>query len=722
MVAEEVVPQANVVIRLGTKSESLERLIPHLRLAHILPLVYFRHDEWHSRPEAVLERIQQELGPVVPLIVRSSAADEDTSESSQAGSYLTVANVKDRIGLQEAIERVFDSYGRASDRDQVLVQPQLRDICACGVACSTDPATGSSYRIVSIAEGSDASAVTSGTAADTRTWYVSSGRKGPCSLPHEVEAVTNLLDELVALTGRQHIEVEFAFVSTGLLYLLQVRPLKVTSNSLSPQEHYLLLQDVARVIEHATTTGEDDRRLGSRDILGVMPDWNPAEMIGIRPRPLALSLYRHLITDRTWAEARRNYGYRDMVGVPLMIDIAGLPYIDVRASFSSFVPYTLPDRIARRLVDYYLDKLASTPRLHDKVEFEIVVSCYGPGIESRLHDLSQVLASDELEMLTASLRKLTTDLITASAPWKRELRMIERLSSVSNGEDLTKRLEDCLRYGTLPFSGLARAAFVAVEFLNGFVERGIIDSEERAQFLGQLNNVATTLVSEYARLPRDEFLAVYGHLRPGAYDVTAPRYDEDPDRYLSHAQASTVGPTARQEHTGISPATRREIAVLLAELGLEIDARELIDFISTSVRGREQAKFEFTHCLSDILRDIQLFGERLGFDRDEMSYVDIQTLMQATTAPLQAARRLIETAIAAGRERHAATCAISLPPLVTSASDVWAFEYPPTEPNFVGQSRCRAPVSDIAAHDSPKAQLPLSRARIPATTGSSQAE
>ena len=198
---------------------------------------------------------------------------------------------------------------------------------------------------------------------------------------------------------------------------------------------------------------------------------------------------------------------------------------------------------------------------------------------------------------------------------------------------------------------------------------------------------------------------MYGHLRPGAYDVTAPRYDEDPDRYLSHAQSSSVGPTARQKHTGMSPATRREITVLLAELGLEIDARELIDFIGTSVRGREQAKFEFTHCLSDILRDIQLYGERLGFDRDEMSYVDIQTLMQATTAPLQAARRLIETAIAAGRERHAATCAISLPPLVTSASDVWAFEYPPTEPNFVGQSRCRAPVSDIAAHDSPEGTI-----------------
>ena len=37
-----------------------------------------------------------------------------------------------------------------------------------------------------------------------------------------------------------------------------------------------------------------------KTILGVMPDWNPAEMIGIG-QPLALSLYRELITDSIWA-------------------------------------------------------------------------------------------------------------------------------------------------------------------------------------------------------------------------------------------------------------------------------------------------------------------------------------------------------------------------------------------------------------------------------------
>ena len=28
-----------------------------------------------------------------------------------------------------------------------------------------------------------------------------------------------------------------------------------------------------------------------------MPDWNPAEIIGIKPKPLALSLYQELITN-----------------------------------------------------------------------------------------------------------------------------------------------------------------------------------------------------------------------------------------------------------------------------------------------------------------------------------------------------------------------------------------------------------------------------------------
>ena len=34
----------------------------------------------------------------------------------------------------------------------------------------------------------------------------------------------------------------------------------------------------------------------------LVADWNPAEMIGDKPNPLALSLYKELITDEIWRE------------------------------------------------------------------------------------------------------------------------------------------------------------------------------------------------------------------------------------------------------------------------------------------------------------------------------------------------------------------------------------------------------------------------------------
>ena len=128
---------------------------------------------------------------------------------------------------------------------------------------------------------------------------------------------------------------------------------------------------------------------GSRAIFGVMPDWNPAEIIGMRPWPLSLSLYRELITDAIWAYQRDNYGYQNLRSFPLLVSFHGLPYIDVRVSFNSFVPRDVPDELAGRLVNYYIDRLLAEPHLHDKVEFEIIFSCYTLDLPKRMGKLAE---------------------------------------------------------------------------------------------------------------------------------------------------------------------------------------------------------------------------------------------------------------------------------------------------------------------------------------------
>ena len=85
-----------------------------------------------------------------------------------------------------------------------------------------------------------------------------------------------------------------------------------------------------------------------------MTDWNPAEIIGIKPKSLAISLYRELITDNIWAYQRNNYGYRNLRSFPLLVEFSGLPYIDIRVSFNSFVPDSLSDELAEKLVIFIL--------------------------------------------------------------------------------------------------------------------------------------------------------------------------------------------------------------------------------------------------------------------------------------------------------------------------------------------------------------------------------
>ena len=45
-----------------------------------------------------------------------------------------------------------------------------------------------------------------------------------------------------------------------------------------------------------------------------MTDWNPAEIIGKFPSRLSSSIYKYIITDEIWSEARELDGYKKVYG------------------------------------------------------------------------------------------------------------------------------------------------------------------------------------------------------------------------------------------------------------------------------------------------------------------------------------------------------------------------------------------------------------------------
>ena len=144
-----------------------------------------------------------------------------------------------------------------------------------------------------------------------------------------------------------------------------------------------------------------------------MADWNPAEIIGTTPRALAASLYRYVITDEAWARQRAEYGYRDVRPCPLLVDIAGHPYVDVRACFNSFVPASASDDLATRLVEFQLAELAAHPQWHDKVEFEVLATCLAPGFDTYGDRLREAGFSDaDVQELRAGLHSITLAALT----------------------------------------------------------------------------------------------------------------------------------------------------------------------------------------------------------------------------------------------------------------------------------------------------------------------
>ncbi|HUQ60612.1 PEP-utilizing enzyme [Lentzea sp.] len=703
------------LVRLGTKAETLERLRPFMTKARILPSLHFTLREWQDGRDRVLAGLRRREWAAGPVMVRSSATTEDTGTDSNAGRFRSVP-ARNESEIASAVTEVFASYGRVDADDQVLVQPLLERVLASGVAFSCDPNSGAPYRVVNWSGTGRTDAVTGGGRAELHISY-GAAWAGPGEAPDPgVGAVWELLAELHQLLGeRRRLDIEFAFSENGELILLQVRPLAV-KEVVAAEAHRATLAGTARQITEAIRSRS--RALGTRAVYGVMPDWNPAEMIGLRPRPLAVSLYRHLVTDHVWAGARTRYGYRDMTGTRLMVQFSGLPYIDVAASLTSFVPREVPDELADRLVGHWLDQLVAKPYLHDKVESHIAVPAGTFRTAQRLESLTAAgFSTGERDELAGHLRRFTDELVRGDL-WEQDVARLRLLNVADIGEThaagcgaddagccgpaLVARLDVCAAYGSGPFAALARAAFIATDFLEDLVREGVFSLSDRARFIGGLGLVASEMRRDFAELDRAVFLKRYGHLRPGTYDILSPRYDETPERYFDWSAKDQPVPCERAASPPfeLSGEQRRQMEALLVREGLTFDASRLMDFLATAIRGREHGKLAFTSVLGDVLTGVRRLGERSGCGVDDMSYLDVPTLGTLTGNPAHDLPVLREAA-ARGRAAHAVSRTVVLPPLVTGAADVRSFALPQIRPNFVTQRKATARVARVDAGDPP---------------------
>ena len=656
------------------KGATLAWLAPRLRASRVPHAIGLAWVEWRARREQCLRRIGDAID--TPLaVVRSDRGDEDRIRESAAGryrSYLDVAR-DDPACLAEAIDAVFDSYGRARAEDRVLVQQQVAPISAAVVASTHGLPDGAPYYALSLSRGPRSDAVTRGD-SDVETWYVSRDRADTAALPEPIRACLDALLELERLAGMTPCEAEIVIGDAGIPWTVQLRRLAIAVGD-----------DRAVVTLRRNTQARIAAARGRVPLLGMMPDWNPAELLGEHPRPLACDLFDRLIARRAWRIGRAAFGYSQRCAPRLLHVHGGRPYIDVAASFRSLLPSTLEESLAERLVAAWIARLEGEPSLHDKIEFEIAitsVTCDFDAMFEARH--GHLFSSHERDALRSALLPVTKRVLDAALT-KRLTGLFEqapRHPSVAEPRALRRRLREIEMGIGVAFAAAARQAFVAEALLRSAVNIGALTAER----LGEIKRGIETVASEFqhawadAGEDREPLMHRFGRQRAGTFDLCAPTLTD----IASELDERTPRPATSTAAVTLAPEEAARLTHALAASGIEIPAQDLMTQYARAVRARELGKFALADAVSSVLDALASLAQKYGIGREEAGWLKLDTLL----APDAGGLRLREKARAA-RARHSLEARLRMPLLVGRGGlDVVAFL--PGRPSYFGTGRVHA--------------------------------
>ena len=142
----------------------------------------------------------------------------------------------------------------------------------------------------------------------------------------------------------------------------------------------------------------------------------------------------------------------------------------------------------------------------------------------------------------------------------------------------------------MPFAGLARAGFIAVQILKSLVAIGVFSKEDYQNFLRGVKTIATRMKEDRQTFSLSEFLKHYGHLRPGTYDITSFRYDENPEFLKEDTLSLSV---SEEKDFQLCFSKLKNLKALLENHNFNFDVVDFLDFLKSAIELREWAKFEF---------------------------------------------------------------------------------------------------------------------------------
>ncbi len=673
--------------KFDTKARTLQKLKLYNSIVPKLLIINCKNYLRNKRKN--LLKIQNEFKGS-KVCIRSSFNSEDNYKTTGAGKYKSFLNInpKNLENLNNKINLVINSKKYKNKNEHFFVQKFIEKVRFSGVVLTRNLENYSKCININFNDGEDTEVVTSGK-ENSKTLVYFENKK--FSIPKKFKKLYISIKE-IRKYFKGDLDIEFAQGKNNKIYIFQVRKLILPKNKITLKyDQSIQLKNLEKKVKKLKQ--KHYGLFGKTTYFGNMPDWNPAEIIGIKPRPLALSLYQELITNHVWSEHRNEYGYKDLSQFHLMTTFFGTPFVDVRIDFNSWLPKKLNYQISNKIINYYLNKFSKNQSAQDKVEFKILFTCATFNSLERINkDLKNILNKKEIKIFYNELKKINQKALKKISNDKNlinELKNKQELVNKSNLYEIDKiywLVEDCKKFGTLPFAGLARCAFISIELLNSLVATGNIGDKEKHSFLSTIKTVTSEIKSDYKKLNKKKFIDKYGHLRPGTYDITSKNYKDGFQMYFNSSKNSKI---LNNKKINLSSKIRKA----LGKLGIYKNPNQVVDFIRDSIIGREYSKFIFTKSIDLIFQNLEKFGKKFDISLDDLSYIKIDKVLDMYfNLNNSSAIKSLKKHIQENKEAYNSNILIDLPDVIVSSKDLYIRNKKFDKINFISDKKISAKV------------------------------
>ncbi len=703
-------------MQFSTKSKNLEILRNlNLKKSSIPEFISVKVYEWSENSQA-FKNLKRKLKD--RITIRSSFFLEDNKYSSMAGEFDSFTNIKNnKKNISYYANNLINQYKKKSVlkkhylQSEILFQNYIGNSSISGVVTNRCLKDGTDYYVINYDdETKNTYSVTSGNEKGSRVLNVfKKNVTGIRSL--KFKKIISAVREIESKFPKLALDIEFALDDKNLVNIFQIRPLSTSKNWKKVSEK-IIYKNLNLNKKKFNKIMENNIKFGNLPIFGLMPDWNPVEIIGYQPNQLSYSIYKKIITDKSWSIARKNMGYKN-VNKPLMYNFAGKPYIDTRLSFNSMIPNTINKYLTKKLVSYWSSELIKKPYLHDKIEFEITDGSFDASILKKVKKNYLFLSAKEQYDYINLLKKFTNKLIkNFKLDYNRLDKNLdhlenERLRFINsylhnknnlNKENILRFISKLKNFGTVPFAIYARHAFIAKKLVRSLVNEKIISDKTYSKLL----NSVGTITNEYIKLKNKSKLSIknrknfhnyFYHLRPGTYDININRYKNKILEYKIENMDPLFSKT--KNYCKFSKKECQKLNNFLKKYQLEFTERQLIDYFLTSIKMRENSKFVFTRALSDLIEILKKFGESYNLSARDLSKLTLSEILN-----LNSFNRSKYLKFMTRKDfQNEINKKIKLPYLITTKNDFFISSILQSKPNFITKKIIKGKLFEINEKD-----------------------